>query len=726
MSIFAGLNEAQRAAAAHIDGAMLILAGAGSGKTKTITTRLAYLIDTVGIPAQNTLTLTFTNKAASVMRTRALNLLSNKAPQNPLLCTFHKFGLLFLRLHIEKLGRKSDFVVIDTDDQKKLIKGLMSDDEKMSVSSILSFISACKNELLSVEDAFRELIHLPSSDKEKLEKKVRYYKDYQESLRRLNFTDFDDLLLLTHTILQADEGFASEQSAKYQYIMVDEYQDTNELQYQILRKLCSKHENIAVVGDDDQSIYAWRGAKIENILNFQKQFKNVKLIKLEQNYRSVGAILEAANSLIAHNTKRLGKTLISTKEAGEDIKILQNADEKDEGEALAAKIKELLSSGTKPNEIAVLYRVNALSRALEEAFMRVKIPFKILSGMRFYERVEIKDIIAYLRFLLNPKDDFSFKRIINKPKRGFGDTSLKKLEFKARELNLSLFETLCALQGTKFLSTKLDKEMSEFISIIQDLSQIDDLELLLDEFENNIKLKDFYNEGGDGAERVRNIDEFYANVKERAQRGEVASINELLNEISLQSEQDGVEGECVYLMSIHASKGLEFDAVFIVGLEEGFFPLLGDGSDIEEERRLAYVAITRAKKRLFLSTTGSRFYRGSRSYGLEASKFLSEMGILDENELQIIFDENEMQRVRDEKFRADFYGLKRGVKGSGGGFKNGSQSPENEPFKKGDLVKHKIFGIGKVIAETKGKVGVNFGGIERTLLAEFLEKIQGF
>ncbi len=715
MSIFAGLNEAQRAAAAHIDGAMLILAGAGSGKTKTITTRLAYLIDTVGIPAASTLTLTFTNKAASVMRTRALNLLSNKAPQNPLLCTFHKFGLLFLRLHIEKLGRKNDFVVIDTDDSKKILKGLMSDDEKMSVSSILGFISGCKNELMSVEDAFRELLHLPSSDKEKLEKKVRYYKDYQEALRRLNFTDFDDLLLLTHTILQTDEGFAAEQSAKYQYIMVDEYQDTNELQYQILRKLCSKHENIAVVGDDDQSIYAWRGAKIENILNFQSQFKDVKLVKLEQNYRSVGAILEAANSLIAHNKKRLGKTLISTKEAGEDIEILQNADEKDEGEAVAAKIKELLKGGTRANEIAVLYRVNALSRALEEAFMRAKLPFKILSGMRFYERAEIKDIIAYLRFLLNPKDDFSFKRIINKPKRGFGDTSLKKLEFKAKELNLSLFETLCALQGTKFLSTKLDKEMSEFISTIQDLCQIDDLELLLAEFENNIKLKDFYNEGGDGAERVRNIDEFYANVKERAQRGEVASINELLNEISLQSEQDGVEGECVYLMSIHASKGLEFDAVFIVGLEEGFFPLLGEGSDIEEERRLAYVAITRAKKRLFLSVAGSRFYRGSRSYGLEASKFLSETSVFNED-LDFIFEPETMKALQDEGFNERLNKLN----ASSQGFK------ANEPFKKGDLVKHKIFGIGKVIAATKGNVGVNFGGIERTILAEFLEKIQGF
>ena len=713
MSIFAGLNKAQQEAAAHIDGAMLILAGAGSGKTKTITTRLAYLIDEVGIPATNTLTLTFTNKAASVMRTRALNLLTHNAGQNPLLCTFHKFGLMFLRLYIERLGRKNDFVVIDTDDAKKILKNLLNDDEKLSVSTILNHISAYKNELASVEDAFKELDFIQGFEREKYQKIARYYKAYQETLLRLNFVDFDDLLLLSYNILNADENFAKEQSAKYHYIMVDEYQDTNELQFQILKKLCTTHENIAVVGDDDQSIYAWRGAKIENILNFQKQFHNVKLVKLEQNYRSTNSILEAANSLIEHNKKRLGKTLISTKETGQDIELLQSYDEKDESQKVCVAIKGLLKEGIKPSEIAILYRVNALSRALEEALMKAQLPFKILSGMRFYERAEIKDIIAYLRFLLNHNDDFSLKRIINKPKRAFGETSFKKLQSKAKELNLPLFETLCALQGTKFFSAKLDKEMATFTNAIMQLSQIDDLRLLLDEFEKLIKLKDFYKDSTDGDERVRNIDEFYANVKERADKGEIASINELLNEISLQSEQDEVEGECVYLMSIHASKGLEFDAVFIVGLEDGFFPILSEDGDIEEERRLAYVAITRAKKRLFLSTTNSRFYRGSRSYNLETSKFLGETGVLDENELEVIFEPEEMKRIKDENLskKLDLQGLKKGLAGA------------NEPFKKGDLVKHKIFGIGRVVGAHKGKVGVNFGGIERTIMAEFLEKV---
>ena len=714
MSIFAGLNKAQQEAAAHIDGAMLILAGAGSGKTKTITTRLAYLIDEVGIPATNTLTLTFTNKAASVMRTRALNLLTHNAGQNPLLCTFHKFGLMFLRLYIERLGRKNDFVVIDTDDAKKILKNLLNDDEKLSVSTILNHISAYKNELASVEDAFKELDFIQGFEREKYQKIARYYKAYQEMLLRLNFVDFDDLLLLSYNILNADENFAKEQSAKYHYIMVDEYQDTNELQFQILQKLCTTHENIAVVGDDDQSIYAWRGAKIENILNFQKQFHNVKLVKLEQNYRSTSLILDAANSLIEHNKKRLGKTLISTKETGQDIELLQSYDEKDESQKVCVAIKGLLKEGIKPSEIAILYRVNALSRALEEALMKAQLPFKILSGMRFYERAEIKDIIAYLRFLLNHNDDFSLKRIINKPKRAFGETSFKKLQSKAKELNLPLFETLCALQGTKFFSAKIDKEMATFTNAIMQLSQIDDLRLLLDEFEKLIKLKDFYKDSTDGDERVRNIDEFYANVKERADKGEIASINELLNEISLQSEQDEVEGECVYLMSIHASKGLEFDAVFIVGLEDGFFPILSEDGDIEEERRLAYVAITRAKKRLFLSTTNSRFYRGSRSYNLETSKFLGETGVLDENELEVIFEPEEMKRIKDENLSK-----KLGAQGLKASLAKGA----NEPLKKGDLVKHKIFGIGRVVGAHKGKVGVNFGGIERTIMAEFLEKV---
>lgn len=682
MSLLKGLNDAQSKAASHIDGAMLILAGAGSGKTKTITTRLAYLIDEVGIDATNTLTLTFTNKAAASMRTRALNLLQNSSQHNPLLCTFHKFGLLFLRLYIDKLGRKNDFIIIDTDDAKKILKDLMNEEEKTPTSTILAHISSFKNDLQSVEYVFKELNALQGQDRERFEKMANYYKAYQNTLLKHNFVDFDDLLLLTHRILDSDENFTKEQSQKYHYIMVDEYQDTNELQFQILKKLCTTHENLCVVGDDDQSIYAWRGAKIENILNFKQQFREVTLIKLEQNYRSTKAILDAANALITHNKKRLGKTLISSKEMGEEVQILEHYNEKEEGENLAFHIQKLLKKGVRASEIALLYRVNALSRSLEEALMRAKIPFKILSGMRFYERAEIKDIIAYLRFLLNHNDDFSFKRIINKPKRAFGDTSLKKLENYALTMNLSLFDALCAVCGTGFFSPKLDNEVSSFIHAIDGLAQIDDIKVLLNEFESKIKLKEFYKNTVDGDDRVRNIDEFYANVKERADEGQITSINELLNEISLQSEQDSIEGECVYLMSIHASKGLEFDAVFIVGLEDGFFPILNEDSDFEEERRLAYVAITRAKKYLFLSTANSRFYRGSRSEDLKKSRFLTEIG-----------------------------------------FKN--SDTKNEALKKGDLVKHKIFGIGRIISvDVKNeKIGINFGGIERILRSAFVEKI---
>uniref|UniRef100_UPI0005B44707 ATP-dependent helicase n=2 Tax=Campylobacteraceae TaxID=72294 RepID=UPI0005B44707 len=464
MNLFTGLNESQKEAASHIDGPMLILAGAGSGKTKTITTRLAYMIGEVGIPAINTLTLTFTNKAASVMKNRALSLLNSS--ENPLLCTFHKFGLLFLKLHIERLGRKNNFIIIDNDDSKKILKELINDD-KTSPHQILQFISHFKNESKSVQDVFNDLELLKDNEikHQALQKIAIYYQNYQEYLLKHNFVDFDDLLLLTNILLENDQNFAKEQSSFYRYITVDEYQDTNALQYKILKNLCCVHENICVVGDDDQSIYSWRGAKIENILNFQSEFSNVKLVKLEQNYRSVGMILKAANNLISHNKKRLGKTLLCTKDEGEDIQILSSDNEKIESALVAKKIKELLNSGIYAGEIAVLFRINALSRSIEEAFMKEKIPYKLLSGMRFYERLEIKDLICYLRILINPNDDLSFKRIINRPKRSIGEKALQNLEDYAQKRKISLFEALCESDGGVgiFSLKKAQNEAKKFI-----------------------------------------------------------------------------------------------------------------------------------------------------------------------------------------------------------------------------------------------------------------------
>ncbi|EAI9678441.1 ATP-dependent helicase [Campylobacter coli] len=684
MNLFTGLNESQKEAASHIDGPMLILAGAGSGKTKTITTRLAYMIGEVGIPAINTLTLTFTNKAASVMKNRASSLLNSN--ENPLLCTFHKFGLLFLKLHIERLGRKNNFIIIDNDDSKKILKELINDD-KTSPHQILQFISHFKNESKSVQDVFNDLELLKDNEikHQALQKIAIYYQNYQEYLLKHNFVDFDDLLLLTNILLENDQNFAKEQSSFYRYITVDEYQDTNALQYKILKNLCCFHENICVVGDDDQSIYSWRGAKIENILNFQSEFSNVKLVKLEQNYRSVGMILKAANNLITHNKKRLGKTLLCTKDEGEDIQILSSDNEKIESALVAKKIKELLNSGIYAGEIAVLFRINALSRSIEEAFMKEKIPYKLLSGMRFYERLEIKDLICYLRILINPNDDLSFKRIINRPKRSIGEKALQNLEDYAQKRKISLFEALCESDGGVgiFSLKKAQNEAKKFIQNIYKLREYSDLKKMIENFEELFAFKEFYALQEDGDERVLNIDEFYASIKEKIKEEPQTTLEDILSEISLLSDQDGIEGECVYLMSVHASKGLEFDHVFIVGLEEGFFPL--NESDIEEERRLAYVAITRAKKCLSLSIAKSRFYRGSRTE-LDSSRFLEESQLT----------------------------------------KKISINKTEQGYHKGDLVKHKIFGIGRVISVNKSakeeKLTINFGGIERIIMASFVEK----
>ncbi|HGH3985821.1 TPA: ATP-dependent helicase [Campylobacter coli] len=684
MNLFTGLNESQKEAASHIDGPMLILAGAGSGKTKTITTRLAYMIGEVGIPAINTLTLTFTNKAASVMKNRALSLLNSN--ENPLLCTFHKFGLLFLKLYIEKLGRKNNFIIIDNDDSKKILKELINDD-KTSPHQILQFISHFKNESKSVQDVFNDLELLKDNEikHQALQKIAIYYQNYQEYLLKHNFVDFDDLLLLTNILLENDQNFAKEQSSFYRYITVDEYQDTNALQYKILKNLCCVHENICVVGDDDQSIYSWRGAKIENILNFQSEFSNVKLVKLEQNYRSVGMILKAANNLISHNKKRLGKTLLCTKDEGEDIQILSSDNEKIESALVAKKIKELLNSGIYAGEIAVLFRINALSRSIEEAFMKEKIPYKLLSGMRFYERLEIKDLICYLRILINPNDDLSFKRIINRPKRSIGEKALQNLEDYAQKRKISLFEALCESDGGVgiFSLKKAQNEAKKFIQNIYKLREYSDLKKMIENFEELFAFKEFYALQEDGDERVLNIDEFYASIKEKIKEEPQTTLEDILSEISLLSDQDGIEGECVYLMSVHTSKGLEFDHVFIVGLEEGFFPL--NESDIEEERRLAYVAITRAKKCLSLSIAKSRFYRGSRTE-LDSSRFLEESQLT----------------------------------------KKISINKTEQGYHKGDLVKHKIFGIGRVISVNKSakeeKLTINFGGIERIIMASFVEK----
>lgn len=682
--ILEGLNPAQREAASHVDGAMLILAGAGSGKTKTITARLAYLLS-IGVPPGNTLTLTFTNKAAAEMRSRALNLISGlNLSSVPLLCTFHKFGLLFLKFHISELGRSANFQVIDTDDKKKIIKGF---EINLPTSLLAAKISTYKNSLIGPKD-IDELLKGEDDELSRMYSGfyahcARAYKRYEAYLAANNLVDFDDLLILPYKILSANERLCDEISRRYAYITVDEYQDTNDIQFKLLQKLCTAHENLVVVGDDDQSIYGWRGARIENILNFKDQFSNVKFIKLEQNYRSTDEILNAANELISHNKNRLGKNLTSMNGGGEKIEILRSDEESIEAAKIAEAIKKLLSSGVAPSQIAVLYRVNALSRALEEGLNRAKIPYKMVGGVKFYERAEIKDTIAYLRLVNDEHDDFSMRRIINVPKRGIGKVSLAKLEELSRLRLISLFDAFS--EPDAGLSAKAAQALAELKSGIASISALADTIKKIDALEPAFGLKAYYASLPDGADRVANIDEFLAMLKDEASNKPDFDLAEFLNELSLLSDQDAVSGDAMNIMSVHASKGLEFEHLFVIGLEEGFFPLLGDSNDIEEERRLAYVAITRAKRTLTLSFAASRFYRGKRER-LDASRFIAEAGLV-------------------------------------------AKEPPREQssgFSKGELIKHKLFGIGQITAVNGDRLTINFGGISRVIMSNFVEKIGAY
>ena len=681
------LNPKQKEAATHIDGALLILAGAGSGKTKTLTTRLAYLIDEVGIPPSATLTLTFTNKAAQEMRDRALSLLSNAYQAPPLLCTFHKFGLLFLRFYIKVLEREANFVVLDSDDKKAILKSLS---KALPVSQFDSYISNMKNSVLSPQEA-ATYAHSPEY---KLMNKI--YAEYEEYIQKKNLLDFDDLLYLTYKILSQRSDIAKEMSQRYQYIMVDEYQDTNELQYKILKSLCITHNNLCVVGDDDQSIYGWRGADIGNILRFAKEFSGAKTIKLEENYRSSEEILQAANALIAHNTERLGKNLKSVKGSKGfmgAVRVIENDDETQEATFLAKEIARLCENGENPSDIAILFRVNALSRSIEESFNRFKIPYKLIGAVRFYERAEIKDLLSYLRLIVNADDDFSFLRIINRPKRGIGKVTQSKLEQLSQSKGLSCLACLeqYPLESKAHIG---EKAYTALVKLQKDLSKwrdMADLSEMIEDMQENLI---FEFSPLDEVDREGNIYEFYGMFKDYVIHNPTNTLDEFLNDLALASPSDEVVGDCVSCMSVHSAKGLEFKHIYVIGFEEGFFPLhRGENDEIEEERRLGYVAFTRAKEHLSLCYSKSRLYRGTREWQLRQSRFLKESGLVEGAE-----------SLRD----------------------SAVLESSDEKIEIGSQVVHKIFGVGSVESmEGKGdqcKLRINFGGLRRVILRSFVKK----
>ena len=681
------LNEEQRQAATHIDGAMLILAGAGTGKTKTITTRLAYLIS-LGIDPAATLTLTFTNKAASEMRNRAISLLDNIA-YPPMLSTFHRFGIFFLKQYMARLERENTFIVIDKQDKNKILKSM---DEGLNVQILGNAISSYKNQAMSEEE-----IHNISINAH-LKKIASAYSNYQKFLQKNNLVDFDDLLLLPHEVLSLHDDIREELSQKYQYIMVDEFQDTNKIQMQLLHFLCSTHENICVVGDDDQSIYSWRGAEIKNILRFRDKFNDTKIVTLQNNYRSTKQILEVSNRLISHNTTRYDKQLHAENGDGEKVEVIPSGSEQEEAYFVASKIKQIIGDGGNASQIAILFRIHAISRALEEYLYKLNIDYKIIGGIKFYERAEIKDVIAYFRLIIL-RDDFSLKRIINVPKRGVGKRSVEKMEARANELQLGIFEYLSGVSVNELsplVGTKNSVSIKKFISDIEAMQSIceNDMSHFITKLEERFELKQYYNSMVDGYDRVANVNEFYEYFQDSSEKD--VSMAEFLNDITLQSDQDKVQGESVYLMSIHASKGLEFDTVFLVGLEDGVFPIISDDVDLEEERRLAYVAITRARQKLYLCFSANRLYKG-RYTSLSKSMFLKNM-----------FDSEKSSVPKAQT-------------------KDISSSLQIASFKVGEAINHKVFGMGKIEAITKinnqQKLVINFGTQKREILSQYVSKI---
>ena len=550
---------------------------------------------------------------------------------------------------------------------------------------IASEISRYKNSLIDPVEAYAQ------AELTNYKHIAKIYEEYEAYLLKNNLVDFDDLLCLTYKLLDEHTDLCRQTSEKYQYIMIDEYQDTNELQLRLLQKLCTTHNNLCVVGDDDQSIYGWRGAHVRNILEFDQDFENATVVKLEHNYRSTQPILTVANALIEHNRSRLGKTLIATKSGGDDVQTITSHDESEESQKIAKAIKGLINSGVRPNEIAVLYRINALSRSLEEGLNRAGVPYKLLGGLRFYDRAEIKDLISYLRVITNVHDNFSLKRIINKPKRGLGKATIDKIELSSIEAGKSMFEFISTLSESELealVRKKSAGELRDFVSEILELRRVSEEAIyrFIDLLEERFKIKETLKGLPDEAEKVANVDEFYGLFRDYVKQNPDASLPEFLNDITLQSDQDQVEGESIYIMSIHASKGLEFEHLFVIGLEEGFLPLIGDGSDLEEERRLGYVAFTRAKTHLTLSNVESRFYKGRRT-DLQKSRFINEAGLC---EGSLILE-------------------------------------KNTSYKKGDLVRHKIFGAGRVEGVSKAgrefKLSINLGGNKREILASFVEKL---
>lgn len=627
-----GLNPQQAEAVINTEGAMLIMAGAGSGKTKVLTCRVANLLQK-GVRPYRILAITFTNKAAAEMRERVNNM-SGPAAKDVWLFTFHAFCARFLRMEIDKLpGYGGNFAIYDTADSQNLIKQILKemnlDDKRFQPSGILSRISNAKNALQDAEAFARQAGDF-------YEQKVAdIYSRYEQKLQLNNALDFDDLLMLSIKLLQENKEVREKYQDRFDYLLVDEYQDTNHAQYLLTKFLAAKHRNICVVGDADQSIYGWRGADIQNILDFEKDYPNAKVIKLEQNYRSTQIILDAANAVIENNTGRKPKNLWTENKSGADIIYFQAVDERDEARFVIEQLQNLQRTENKKlGDMAILYRTNTQSRIFEEMLIKSGISYNMVGGLKFYERKEIKDIIAYLRVIFNPADSLSLLRIINVPKRGIGDASLAKIQAYAAANNVSLFEAVSNAAAIDGLSSRFVSKLDDLAGIIFELMNLANeapVEDLIDRvLRDTGYLEELENERTPQAQsRIDNLHELISVAQEFAKSEEENNLENFLAHVALVSDIDDTElGEdAITLMTLHSSKGLEFPVVFLVGMEEGLFPharTLMDETEIEEERRLCYVGITRAKEKLFLSSTKMRTIYGN-TVTYPPSRFLQEI-----------------------------------------------------------------------------------------------------
>ena len=688
------LNARQMEAVMHKDGPLLVLAGAGSGKTTVLIARVAKLIES-GVRPWNILTITFTNKAADELKNRLITKLGMDAAE-VFASTFHSMCVRILRRDAELLDLPKSFTIYDADDSlrvvKKCLKNLGMEEKQFPPKPLLGSISHAKEKLQDPQD----LADLADRNGDyRMKVTARVYAAYQKELHEAGALDFDDLLCETVRLFKTHPEVLEYYQNRWEYIMVDEYQDTNHVQYMLVALLAKKNKNLCVVGDDDQSIYKFRGATIENILSFERQFPGALVVRLEQNYRSTQNILSAANEVIAHNTERKGKNLWTSNGDGSKITVRRCIDEDREAEFIADKVLEGIGKGAKYSDFAVLYRMHAQSNSLEKAFMRAGVPYKIIGGLRFYERKEIKDLLAYMSVIENPADNLRLERIINEPKRGIGATTLAAAEHISDVTGMSLFEVFehADEYADIYKKSAVLKDFTDMIKSLGEAAEDFDAESFFDELcEKTGYTEMLHAQGLEGETRLENVGELKTNLMKYQAEAENAELSGFLEEVALYTDLDRMEeSESVLMMTLHSAKGLEFENVFVIGAEEGVFPgmqAIYDMTEMEEERRLAYVGITRAKKNLYLTAAASRMIFGQTNHN-RLSRFAEEIP----EEYKDFFDESESRRRNVSYHFEETSGGKVHIE------KTYSEAPKSgDTYRAGDAVWHKVFGKGTVLS----------------------------